>query len=294
MYEDIGQLIGEGFSTWRNNLNLCIPFLLNVIFSALAIIPLIAVVILTLGMTNIESLSYEQLISKIMDSLPSLISAFLVTILLITIVSSFFEAGAIGMARQAAETGKAQVGSMWVSGRKNLRSMFLMSILAGLITIAGVVFLLPGILTLPQPITLQNYSPGPQTIGLLALGFILLIIYAVILSIVLAIAPYALVIDNLGPVDAIKAGISFFAYNKFDVFVLWIVVVAISIGLETIGSSVSVGSNTTAQPLSLLTGLVNLLVLAPLSTVWWTRLYMSRTGKMLYKEDASGNLYGTR
>ena len=56
MYEDIGRLIGEGFSTWRNNLNLCIPFLLSVIFSALAVIPMIAAVIVTLGITNIESL----------------------------------------------------------------------------------------------------------------------------------------------------------------------------------------------------------------------------------------------
>ncbi len=294
MYEDIGRLIGEGFSTWRNNLNLCIPFLLSVIFSALAVIPMIAAVIATLGITNIESSSYEQLISKTMESLPSLISAFLVTILLLTVISAFFQAGAISMAKQATEDGKAKIGSMWASGRKNLLSMFLLSFLTGLITIAGFVFLLPGILMLPRPITIQNFSPEPQTIGMLALGVFILIVYAIILSIILAVAPYALVIENLGPVDAIKTSIRFFSYNKFDVFVLWIVVVAISIGLQMIGSSVTVGSNTTIQPLSLLTELVDLLILTPLSTVWWTRLYMSRTGKMLYKEDVSGNLYGTR
>ena len=229
-----------------------------------------------------------------MESLPSLISAFLVTILLLTVISAFFQAGAISMAKQATEDGKAKIGSMWASGRKNLLSMFLLSFLAGLITIAGFVFLLPGILMLPRPITIQNFSPEPQTIGMLALGVLILIVYAIILSIILAVAPYALVIENLGPVDAIKTSIRFFSYNKFDVFVLWIVVVAISIGLQMIGSSVTVGSNTTIQPLSLLTELVDLLILTPLSTVWWTRLYMSRTGKMLYKEDVSGNLYGTR
>jgi len=294
MYEDIGRLIGEGFSTWRNNLTLCIPFLLSVIFSALAVIPLIAVVIVTLGITNIESQSSEQLVSKMMDSLPSLFSAFLVTILLVTIVSAFFEAGAIGMSRQATEEGKAQIGSMWATGRKDFLSMFLLSILTGLITLAGFVFLLPGIFMLPQPIMIENIPSDTQAIGMLALGILILIVYATILSIILAIAPYALVIENIGPVDAIKASLRFFAYNKFDVFVLWIVVVAISIGLEMIGSSVTVGSNITAQPLSLLTGLVNLLILTPLSTVWWTRLYMSRTGKMLYKEDVSGDLYGTQ
>jgi len=38
------------------------------------------------------------------------------------------------------------------------------------------------------------------------------------------------------------------------------------------------------QPLSAITGLVNLLVLAPLSNVWWTRLYMSRTGRLKVDE----------
>lgn len=294
MYEDIGQLIGEGFSTWRNNLNLCIPLLLSAIFSVLSVAPLIAVIIATIGITNMESSSYEQLVSIIMDSLPAMVLAFIAAILLMTVVGAFFEAGAIGMASQATENGRSQIGSMWSSGRRNLGNMFFMSLLAGLITIAGVVFLLPGILMLPHSITIENISSEPQAIGTLALGFILLIIYALVLSMVLAIAPYALVIDNLGPIDAIRASIRFFAYNKFDVFVLWIVILAISIGLQMIGGSVTVGSDYAAQPLSLITGLFDLLVLAPLSAVWWTRLYMSRTGKMLYKEDVSGNLYGTQ
>jgi hypothetical protein len=31
---------------------------------------------------------------------------------------------------------------------------------------------------------------------------------------------------------------------------------------------------------------VNVIVFAPLANVWWTRLYMSRTGKRLYEEGA--------
>ncbi len=42
MYEDIGKLIGEGFGIWRRNLNLCVPFLLAIVFSLLAIAPLVA------------------------------------------------------------------------------------------------------------------------------------------------------------------------------------------------------------------------------------------------------------
>ena len=55
--------------------------------------------------------------------------------------------------------------------------------------------------------------------------------------------------------------------------------VALSLGMQMIGS-LSVGENTGLQPLSVIVGLVNVLVLAPLSAVWWTRLYMVRKGML--------------
>lgn len=281
MNEDIGKLIGEGFATWRNNLDLCIPFVLSFVFSILTIIPLIIAAVAALGpLEMIESLSSEEILTKMGGAWPSIIAAFILVLLLSILISSFFEAGAIGMARQALETGRAQTGTMWSSGRKYFLRMLVMSILTGLITVAGLVLLLPGILSMPQPLTFQDVTPEPQAIGLMALGLILLIIYVLIISIILATAPYALVIDGLGAVDAIKAAIRFFGYNKFDVFVLWVIVLAISFGLQMIGSSVSMGHDAAALPLSVITGLVSLLVLSPLSTVWWTRLYMSRTGRL--------------
>jgi hypothetical protein len=288
MEEEIGSLIGKGFDVWKSNLSLCIPFLLSFVFSLLATTPLIVVALSVLGPINIESISSEELLSRIMASLGSLFSAFLLSILLVILVGAFFDAGAIGMAKAALETGNTKTGVMWASGRKYLLRMFGMSILIGLITIAGVLLLLPGILLLPQPLTLQSLSPDSQAVGLLVLGIILLVIYAIVISVILALAPYALVIDDLRPVSAIKASVRFFSYNKFDVFVIWIVIIAISIGLQTIGGSVSAGGIVVAQPLSVITGLVNLLILSPLSAVWWARLYIDRTGKALYKEDLSG------
>lgn len=291
MNEDIGKLIGEGFATWRNNLNLCIPFVFSFVFSILTIIPLIIAAASALGsLEMIESLSSEEILTRMEGAWPGIIAAFILVLLLSILIGSFFEAGAIGMARQALETGRSQTGTMWSSGRKYFLRMLVMSILTGLITFAGLVLLLPGILSMPQPLTARGITPEPQAIGLMALGFILLIIYVLIVSIILATAPYALVIDGLGAVDSIKAAVRFFSYNKFDVFVLWIIVIAISFGMQMIGSSVSMGHDAAALPLSVVTGLVSLLVLSPLSTVWWTRLYMSGTGKMLYKEDMSGGL----
>ena len=282
--EDVGDIIGNGFKTWKSNLNLCVPFLLNLLFSVMAVVPLVAALLAVLGssgdLQSLESATPEELLSRVEGSLFVLAATFVLVILAIALISAFFTAGAIGMAREALDTGKSTTGAMWSAGREHFLNMFIATLLMGIIVVAGTAFLLPGVIYL-----LPSFDPSPETVGLLVAGIMLLIIYALIVSLFLAIAPYALVVDSLGAVDAIKASVGFFRYNKFDVFVLWLGVVAISTGLQMIGNSVSTGDTVTFQPLSIVTGLVNLLVLAPLSTLWWTRLYMSRTSRLAERED---------
>lgn len=277
--EDVGDLIGKGFKIWKSNLNLCVPFLLNLLFSILAMVPLVAAFLAILGFSgdlqSLDSITSEELLSRLEESLFTLGIVFVLVILVMALISAFFTAGAIGMAKEALETGKSTIGAMWSAGREHFLNMFIATLLMGIIVVVGVAFLLPGVIYL-----LPSFDPSPETIGLLVAGVMLLIIYAIIVSLLLALAPYALVVDSIGAVDAIKAGVGFFMQNKFDVFVLWLVVVAISTGLQMIGNSISTGDTVTFQPLSIVTGLINLLVLLPLSTLWWTRLYMSRTGKL--------------
>jgi len=54
-------------------------------------------------------------------------------------------------------------------------------------------------------------------------------VFALILSVVLSPAPYALVLEGLGPVQAILAGVDFFKGNKFDVLILCAVTSALSL-----------------------------------------------------------------
>lgn len=288
MYEDIGKLIGEGYGIWRRNLNLCIPFLLAIVFSLLALVPLVAAIAVLLGSAqNIESItSPEEFISKYEAMLPGLAAAFLLLILVVYLINSYFTAGGIAMAEQAATEGKTSTRIMWSAGKRHFRDMFVASILMGLIMLAGLIFLLPGFLSLPFG-ELKNIQAHPNAIGLLALGAIILILYLLVMSLVLAVVPYALVVDVLGPIGAIKASANFFSYNKFDVFILWIIVVAISLGLQMVVSTASTAGVEAMQgALSILVSVVNLVVIAPLGNVWWTRLYMSRTGKRLYEESA--------
>lgn len=221
--EDVGDLIGRGFGTWRQNLNLCLPFLLSFVLSMLVVVLILAsfaaslVPLESLNSTSVEKMQdlLPALEPALKEALPALLLAFTLLILLLFLVSAFFTAGAIGMAVQALETGRATTGAMWSAGRKHFVNMFLTSILMGIITMAGMIFLLPGIVLLPRPL-----QPEPQALGALLIGLVLLIIYALAMSLILALAPYALVVESLGPVRAVRASVNFFSYNKFDVLVL--------------------------------------------------------------------------
>jgi hypothetical protein len=281
--EEVGELMGKGLCTWRDNLNLCLPFLYSFVVSLLVIVPVLAafavafVPLESLNTTSLEILQNQ--LSTMHGTLIALVLAFVLLVVLLSLVSAFFTAGAIGMTRQALEKGKTNTKAMWSAGKIHFLNLFLASILMGFIILAGLIFIFPGAALLSP-----SHQPEPQTVGLLLAGLLLFILYALAMSLLLATVPYALVVDDLDAVSAIKASISFFRYNKFDVFVLWLVVIAISIGLQMIGSALTVGENQSLQPLSVITGLVNLLVLAPLSNVWWTRLYMSRTGSLKVDE----------
>jgi len=293
--EEIGELIGKGFGVWRQNLNLCIPFLLSFVLSSLLLILVLAVLAVAfVSLQGINSTSFQDaqdaqvLLSQMEEAAASLSpseagSILLVTfllLLLLILISSFFTAGAIGMAKQALEAGRADAGAMWSAGREHFRSMFLATIAMGLLVFAGLVFLIPGVALL-----YWSTQPDAQAVGILAAGFLLLAVYAIALSLLLAEAPYALVVDRLGALAAISASARFFWYNKFDVLVLWLIVVAVSLGLQMAGGSLSVNESLSYQPASLITGLINILILAPLSNLWWTRLYMSRKG-LLLADDA--------
>jgi len=214
-----------------------------------------------------------------MDKILQIAVIFLVLVVVLSLVNAFFTAGAIGMARQALDTGKSDTGSMWSAGKTHFLNMFLATLLMGLLTLAGLIFLLPA---LAQGAT--SLQADSQAIGLVAVGLLLFILYALVLSVVLVIMPYALVVQDLGAMQAVLASVNFFRYNKFDVAILWLVVAALSLGLQMISGAFSTGEEVSGAPLSALSGLVNLLVLAPLSNLWWTRLYMNRKGMLRVDE----------
>ena len=69
----------------------------------------------------------------------------------------------------------------------------------------------------------------------MGIGILLWTVYLLAISIIISTACYALVIDELDPLDALKTGYKFFKENKLDVFFIWM----ITMGLVFVDSLIS-------------------------------------------------------
>ena len=289
MYEDFGTIINKGFHSWIRNLNICIPFILDTLFTVVLLILFFIMIVFLIVISNSgpisdpASLSDTELLSMVSKGLTGniLLSVIMIVVFVLIgiFIHSFFSAGAIGMAKKASETGDTVLSDMIVSGSKNAFRLFLTILLMGLLLLVGIVFIVPGALTIGDlRIIFENPNALPPTGAIvLALGIISWTLYVTILSIVLSFTSYALVIDELEPLEALRAGFRFFMENKWDVFFVWV----ISMGLTIINGSVGSYDGNSIL-VSALTSLIPIIIIQPLITVLFTRLYVSRKGKKLY------------
>lgn len=289
MHEDFGTILNRGFKTWVRNLNICIPYVLNFFVNLVLYVFFFAILgflFFNSAPENVidpSTLSSEELYSMLVDgfmaNIPASIASILVFSLLGLFLQAFFTAGAIGMAKKASETGDTVISDMVRFGSKNAVKFFLANLLVTLILLAGIVFVVPGALTIGDLSGLtENPAATVQGMGTLVLGILAWGIYALVINITLSITPYALVIDELDPLDAIKKGYSFFKENKLDVFFIWIIVV----GLAFINGLVSELLDSENTLISGLTYFIPILILQPLTTVLWTRLYLTMEDRELY------------
>ena len=284
MYEDIGTLIGKGFETWKRNLNLAVPFVLMIVAIIILAFIMAFLILYPLFTTSPEVFSAaggvedpEQLMELLssVTNVGVLAAVILLGILIMWLTTSFFTAGAVGMAKEATHAGRTTLKDMTASGRRHFLNLFLAEVLTTIVVFAGFVLLsLPFLSDIAALFEANDPEFGP-----LFMWIILIIIFGLLVSLLLAMVPYALVVEGLGPVGAIKAGIGFFSAHKMDVFLTWLVVQAISVAIQVLGAPFS-GSETASGIFSMVNGVVSVLVISPLTTVWWTRLYMTRTGKI--------------
>jgi hypothetical protein len=292
MVEDIGTLVRKGFGTWTGNLNLCVPFILKIaasviflmfsviLFTILFIVPAMSDTIDPASMTQDEM--FDLMYSVFYEHMLVIAIFSIVLFAIYMIIDSFIMAGAIGMAKEALEKGHTRIGTMFIIGKQNYLNLFFVNILIVLLILAGVVFLVPGFLSIDDiNILLSNPDMATASASLLILGMFLWAFYTIIISLLLFLVNYVLVADELDPITAIETGVSFVLSNKLASIGIWLVIMGISFVLGVVGQITSY-VDIVAQLWSLIDLLLSTIVIQPLITVWLTRFYLDRTGRKLY------------
>jgi hypothetical protein len=283
MVEDLGSVIEKGVETWKKNLSICLPFVFSSILTSVVAIIIIGGAILAAVPSLLSLIPYlkkpdeippyliSPLLPQLLQSIGIIAAAVILVVILGLLIYAFFTAGAIGMAKEAAEKGRTSLSEMTDYGRRKFISLLFADIIVGLIALAGVVFVIPGVLYILPYITSLSEMPPEVVLPAIAIvgsGFMIMYIYIIIVTILFALPRYAVVIDDLGAVEGVKRGFNFFMSHKLDVFLLWLVVLAIGVVAGFIlGSIPYIGQ--------LISMIVSVIVIQPLTVIWWSRLYLS-------------------
>jgi hypothetical protein len=299
MVEELSAVLRNGFETWKKNLSISLPFVLSLVLTVIVALLILGATLLAVFGPVIPSVLpaitetgavppalIEQLQPLILQHLGIIMGAVILTAILMLLISTYFTAGAIGMAKEATVQGRTTLAAMTAYGRRKILSLLVANLIVGLIALAGVVFLIPGVLSLlPAVSTSPPFSGGGDAAAFaaLAIGILLMIIYLLLVSIIFAVTPYAVVLDDLRAVDGVKRGFHFFRAHKLNVFLLWLVVLVLAIAASMLlGAIPSIG-----QMLSMA---VSVVVIQPLSVIWWSRVYLSEQAPLSAKLDDSSRI----
>ena len=304
MSENLETIITKGFYSWTRNLNICIPLLTNYVvqltvmfFAAIAAMLLFFGQNLS-GMASMEEDEIFDLMSfSIMENLTGAIIIALLVFLILFLLDAYFFAGAVGMSQSATAKGDASIADMFNAGSSNFINIFLANFLIMLVKIAGIIFVVPGAILTRNYMEVLESTQFTSGILLLLMGIVIWIIYLLILNVVLAIVLYSIVIEKTGAMDGIMRGYSFFMDNKLSVFALWLVIIGVSTAVAVIfffaGEVIAlIGSDGLNMIWSLGSQVLILVTVQPLLMIWWTRLYMVRTGKDIHIDELLTDTWG--
>jgi len=265
MPEDLGELLSNGFKSWNSNVNMAIPFLLNTVASIMValiamvtalvpvardLLPIIEGATMTPGQPRI---SPEEMLPVLLAHFNEIMIVGAIFSVALILIRAFFIAGAIGMAKEATNNGATIISDMVDYGKDNIFTLFPAKLLISVMMFAPVLLMLSGLVTTVQGIMVVTIVMMP---------------YMASVFIIFQLVDYAIVIDGLGTVDGIKSGMEIFLKNKTDVVLLVVVIFGISLILNLA---------TSIHPVLTFVGiLVSLLVVRPLSVVWWTLFYQGK------------------
>ncbi|RLI93542.1 MAG: hypothetical protein DRO92_04105, partial [Candidatus Altiarchaeales archaeon] len=244
MSEDFEDTLIEGYKTWRNNINIGIPPLINfLIKSGVVVVYVILIGILLFSFAGLSGITEKTPyilsdLNLLLETMKGIVWVILISIpiilLLSLLIDSFFTAGAIGMAKEATEKGVTKLDDMMSYGKRKFISLFLVKIILFAIIYIIPLFLIIGLSGLFGLLNMINIS--------LFFMFILIgifLLYISILNIILSPVQYALIVSDLGTIDGIREGYRFFLKNKLSVVLIIISVGAISTIFNTIVGTIA-------------------------------------------------------
>jgi len=304
MSENLENIITKGFHSWTQNLNICIPLLTNYVLQITVIFfATIAAMLLFFGqnLSGMASMTEDELFDlmsvSFIENLTGVIVIALVVLPILFLFDAYFFAGAVGMSQSATEKGDTSIADMFSAGNSNFINIFLANFLLMLMKIAGIIFVVPGAILTRNYMEVLESTQLTSGIMLLLMGIVIWGIYLLILNVILAIVLYSIVIERTGAMDGIIRGYSFFMDNKFSVFALWLVIIAVSTAVAVIfffaGEVIAlIGSEGLNMIWSLGSQVLILVTIQPLIVIWWTRLYMVRTGKNIHIDELLADTWG--
>ena len=282
---DLGTILGDGFDTWKRNLNLCIPFVLEQVLFWVAMIIIFLVIFVTAlaslipYLENIGSnpsfgdfLWAEELIAPY---IVLFVIGLIVMTALFLLIDAFIWAGAIGMAKRAIETGKSTIRDMFEYGMRHFLSVLASNIIIAILSLLGFIALIPGILVVST-----SEAAG---VMLLIFGFLVMFLYLIFIAFSLYLARFAIVVDDVGAIEGIKRSYSVFSSNKLDLFLLAVIMVAVIFVIEIpymillmIVSPIPVIGSIFQVILQIGFSLIVMPLVIALITVWLTTFYIDR------------------
>jgi len=245
----------------------------------------------TSSLDSIATMDDNELLQLMSASIGGNIATFVVLVILVFVVlqlfQSYFFAGAVGMSQSAIAGGDTSIADMFNAAGSNFMNVFMANVIIVLVELAGIVFVVPGAILVRNNWELIDSSQFAGGILLLFIGMLIWLLYLLILGLLFSVIIYVIVIEHVSALDGITEGVRFFLDNKVSVFIMWFIVFVVSAVVGFVfyitGNLIALtGSDSLNIAWSFGSQFILLVTLHPLIIVWWTRLYMVKTGKNIY------------
>ena len=200
MNESIETIIGNSYAIWRKNPNLGLPYLFNTIVNLSLMLLFAATVIMFFNPFRGFSMSGFNPMNIDWPILFLDIGLLFLIMIATALISTFFNAGAIGMSYKALETGRCSLDDLTRYGAKKFFTLFL----------TDIIIMVPLAVVACGLLLLQMIFPGE-----------FIAIFSILAGIAIVMVPYSIVIGDMGPVQGIKAGFGIFKENKFQTTLLY-------------------------------------------------------------------------